>query len=253
MPNLRSAAMFTQTKISTAKLSEDGKLIVDAINRHLLEMKQEFIEKLEEKNKLVEDLRIEVDTLKLKVSNMEEKLDDADAYERRDTLLFSGSDVPHGLDGENCANIVIDLVKDKLKLNLQRSDLSVCHRLGRKPVSQQPDKRNIVVKLCRRDLKADILYACRQVKPNMYVNESLTPIRGTIMYVLRQMKKKFPDKVSGCSSLDGKVFAWVRPAGPAVAGSRNARWPINSLLKLQQFSTDVLNTPLTSFIETWPH
>lgn len=253
MPNLRSAAMFTQTKISTAKLSEDGKLIVDAINRHLLEMKQEFIEKLEEKNKLVEDLRIEVDTLKLKVSNMEEKLDDADAYERRDTLLFSGSDVPHGSDGENCANIVIDLVKDKLKLNLQRSDLSVCHRLGRKPVSQQPDKRNIVVKLCRRDLKADILYACRQVKPNMYVNESLTPIRGTIMYVLRQMKKKFPDKVSGCSSLDGKVFAWVRPAGPAVAGSRNARWPINSLLKLQQFSTDVLNTPLTSFIETWPH
>lgn len=253
MPNLRSAAMFTQTKISTAKLSEDGKLIVDAINRHLLEMKQEFIEKLEEKNKLVDDLRIEVDTLKLKVSNMEEKLDDADAYERRDTLLFSGSDVPHGSDGENCANIVIDLVKDKLKLNLQRSDLSVCHRLGRKPVSQQPDKRNIVVKLCRRDLKADILYACRQVKPNMYVNESLTPIRGTIMYVLRQMKKKFPDKVSGCSSLDGKVFAWVRPAGPAVAGSRNARWPINSLLKLQQFSTDVLNTPLTSFIETWPH
>lgn len=253
MPNLRSAAMFTQTKISTAKLSEGGKLIVDAINRHLLEMKQEFIEKLEEKNKLVEDLRIEVDTLKLKVSNMEEKLDDADAYERRDTLLFSGSDVPHGSDGENCANIVIDLVKDKLKLNLQRSDLSVCHRLGRKPVSQQPDKRNIVVKLCRRDLKADILYACRQVKPNMYVNESLTPIRGTIMYVLRQMKKKFPDKVSGCSSLDGKVFAWVRPAGPAVAGSRNARWPINSLLKLQQFSTDVLNTPLTSFIETWPH
>jgi hypothetical protein len=253
MPNLRSAAMFTQTKISTAKLSEDGKLIVDAINRHLLEMKQEFIEKLEEKNKLVEDLRIEVDTLKLKVSNMEEKLDDADAYERRDTLLFSGSDVPHGSDGENCANIVIDLVKDKLKLNLQRSDLSVCHRLGRKPVSQQPDKRNIVVKLCRRDLKADILYACRQVKPNMYVNESLTPIRGTIMYVLRQMKKKFPDKVSGCSSLDGKVFAWVRPAGPAVAGSRNVRWPINSLLKLQQFSTDVLNTPLTSFIETWPH
>ena len=54
---------------------------------------------------------------------------------------------------EICYNIVIDLVKEKLRFQLRNSDISVDHRLGKKLLTQGPDKRNIIVKLCSSDTK----------------------------------------------------------------------------------------------------
>ena len=63
--------------------------------------------------------------------------------------------------------------------------------------NQSSDKRDLIVKLCRRDL----ISACRrQQNPSIFINESLTPSRKTILnqggYVLEKFlkcswKKKF--------------------------------------------------------------
>ena len=84
------------------------------------------------------------------------------------------------------------LIKD-FNLIVNPADISVAHRLGRKP-DQGPDKRKIVVELCRRETKQDLLKACRVVKPrNFYVNETLTRTRSTVLYGLRQARKKYPN------------------------------------------------------------
>jgi hypothetical protein len=242
------------------ELSKDGKLIVEAITRkfdeltlRFSEMKEEFRAEIAKKDEQVSGLQEEVDALKLKVSGMEEKVDDADAYERRDTLIFSGSSVPLVTEDENCGEIVRKLVKDKLNLNMAATDISTTHRLGRKPVTQKQDTRNIVVKLCRRDLKGDLLSACRQLKPdNLYINESLTPNRSTILYALRKAKRQFPDKVSGTGTMNGRVCVWVKPPNPETPLPRNSRMFVNTRLTLESFCTDILGVPSSTLIENWP-
>ena len=92
---------------------------------------------------------------------MEEKIDDADAYERRDTIILSGNDVPSVTHGEIVSDIVCGVVRDRLKLGMDVTDISAAHRLGPKPKSQGPDRRKIIVKLCRRERKYDLITACK--------------------------------------------------------------------------------------------
>jgi hypothetical protein len=149
------------------------------------------------------------------------------------------------------------LVKEKLKLNILPTDISTAHRIGRKPVNQQPDKRNIILKLCRRDIKRDLLYACRQLKPDIYINENLTPARNTILYVLRKLKRAHADKVLGCSSIDGRVYALVKTPGTAAenntGNTRKNKIFINCHGKLIDFCSNHVNKPLSDFLESWSH
>ena len=200
MPRARNNVTSALSESTCEELSEDGKKIVMAIREDFEKVRAELVKELSEKSAEIKTLNEEMNKLRIKVNKLEEKVDDAEAYERRDTLVFSGEAIPQASDDDNCTSIVCDLVKNKLKVKMTPTDISTAHRIGRRPQNQQADRRNIVVKLCRRDLKRDILFACRNIKPNMYVNENLTPLRSTILYVLRQAKKSHGDKVKGCST-----------------------------------------------------
>ena len=140
---------------------------------------------------------------------------------------MSGTNIPAIVPGENCVTLVCDLLKTALKLSIQPSDISTAHRVGRKPVNQQVEKRNNIMKLCRRGIKSDILHACRQWKPKFYINESLTPTQNSIMYVLRCAKKKQQSRVVGFSSIGGRVFAWIRSPNGSQQDGRSRRIPVN--------------------------
>jgi hypothetical protein len=252
---------LTSTRSGLAGVaSDEGKKIVAAIREEFDRMRAEFGAVLEEKiaklvevkNKEIGELRSEVDFLRKAVAGMEEKIDDGDAYERRDTLVFSGDGVPTATTGELPTEVVCKLVKEQLRLTINSCDVSTAHRLGKKPLNQEPDRRKIVVKLCRRDLKKDILYACRQFKPDFYVNESLTPVRNTVLFVLRKMKRAHKEKITGTCTIDGRVFAWVAP-NSAPPGSRSVKVLVNSHAALCEFTLKQLDKPLTEFIEVWPH
>ena len=235
---------------SLGDISEDGKMIVMAIRNDIEILRREFAEQLREKNSKIESLSREVTSLREKVNKLEEKIDEAEAYERRDVLVFSGEGIPKVQAGENCTTIVCDLMLKKLNLVVNQSDISVSHRLGRKPHAQRTDNRSIIIKLCRRDMKRDILSACRSMKPNFYVNESLTPTRNTILYVLRQAKKK-KIRLAGCASVGGRVFAWVSP--PEGQEGRDARIPVNTHQDLDSFCSKILREPLSNYLSSWTH
>lgn len=239
--------------IDVGGLSKEGRLIVEAITKRFEDLQTLLLNQLSEKECTIHQLSSEVDLLKSKVDKLEEQIDDADAYERRDTILISGPDLPVSTPGENCSQLICSVAKDKLKLEISPSDISTAHRFGKKPVTQAPDRRSILVKLCRRDLKHDLRYACKQLKPKLYVNESLTPMRSTIMYALRQAKRKFPSVVSGCSSFDGKVCAWLKTSDSATMGGRDSRVTVNTRHRLEELCDKSLGCQLTDLIERWPH
>ena len=232
----RKTRANTEEDINEADLSEEGRLIVLLLEQKIEKIVSKFTSEVKDRDAKIDHLKTEVDLLKQKVNKMEEKLDEADAYERRDTVIFSGQDLPTATDGERSYDVVCSLVKEKLKLNICSTDISTAHRIGPKPRTQGPDKRNIIVKLCRRELKYDLISASKRIKPtNIYINENLTPTRNNILFVLRLARRKYPNIVSGCSSHDGKVYAWVKPPNPEAAGARDTKMFINTQEKLNLF------------------
>jgi predicted nuclease with TOPRIM domain len=156
-------------------IRDEFKAVEASMREELNMMKTEFLFQLFEKTNEVKCLRDELAELRNTVAKLEEKVEDSDVYERRDALVISGPGLPPAIADEFCSTLVCSIVKEKLKINLLPTDISTVHSLGKKPLHQQPDNRNIILKLCRRDIKRDLLFACRQFKPNIYINESLTP------------------------------------------------------------------------------
>ena len=256
LPSKTRSGASKRTDVNISDLSDESKKIIDAItlklDEKLEEIRVEFRMALAEKAESIKILESQVKILQSRVEKLEDAIDEGDAYERRDTLIISGEGLPEVSQDESSVSVVCSVVKDKLKLNLQTSDISTAHRMGRKPASQAPDKRKLVVKLCRRDVKKDILMAAKNLKPNIYVNESLTPIRSTILFVLRKMRRSHPNVIKGSTSMDGRVFAWIA-SDPGRPDSSNVRVLVNSHTKLLKLSEEKLGLPLESFIDQWSH
>ena len=97
--------------------SKDAKALVpilvqlfkDSEKRHkemLKELKADLVRAVQEKDAKIQALDDEVSSLKKQVSKLEERIEENDQYERRDTLVFSGSSLPIATPNENCETVV---------------------------------------------------------------------------------------------------------------------------------------------------
>lgn len=167
------------------ELNKCKKDITDKLSEEIADLKAEFSEFVSSKNAEIAEMKSEVNLLKTKVVKLENLLDDTEAYERRDTVVISGSSLPAFSPGENAGEIVKNLVKDQLRLDISSTDLSVAHRIGVKPPNQTIDKRPIIAKFCRRDSKREVILASKRVRNGgLFVNESLTPSRKKVFNLL---------------------------------------------------------------------
>ena len=115
-------------------LGNDARIILESMDEQFSSMKEEIASlnaTLSDKCKQIEDLSSEISTLKKKVSKLENALDEEDAYVRRETIIFNGSAIPPSQSGEICNNEIRKVIKEKLKIELLASDISVAHRAGK--------------------------------------------------------------------------------------------------------------------------
>lgn len=227
------------------KMGDELKLYMD---EKFSALDNKFHDLLTSKSEEIDSLKVKVRQLEHLVAKIQQNADDADAYERRDTLIISGSALPVPADGEICKNVVTQVVEEKLHIKLNPGDISVSHRLGLKPQAQGPDKRPIIVKFCRRDVKRDVLSSSRRLRvANLYCNESLTPGRKQIFATLRRIKKKH-SVVKGVTTQDGRVYAFTKPVNPTSPDARDQRHLINSHEALVSFCRDSVKIQLESFL-----
>ena len=66
-------------------------------------------------------------------------------------------------DKEDPGDVVLETIKDHLKLQLQRSDIEICHALGNEN-SRSPRPRPLIVKFRYRDTKWDVMKARKTLK-----------------------------------------------------------------------------------------
>ena len=115
-------------------------------------------------------------------------------------------------------------------------------------------KRSVIFKLCRRDVKGMIMTACNEKNPDqLFVSESLTPKRDTIIYVHRRVKKKHPNAFGSCRSQDGSVCVWLPTIGFEGHGSRqNRRLAVNRRRTLDDLLRKQISDTSDSFVDDWP-
>ena len=268
---VRASAVYVSTMEEVLDLSElsnlnpkssDGKVMVPIIIKMfetiqtkmmtvLDEIKGEFCTIIESQNKTISEMKREIFSLKKQVEKLQEKTEENENQERRDSLVFSGSALPLLSDTEVCSEIAANLIDQHLKIKISPSDISAAHRLNTRKSANQKD---LIVKFCRRNIKTDILKRCRTAKPdNFFVNECLTPARQTISYVLRKAKREFGNVISGSTTLEGKVFVWVKPPNPQARGAKDLKVAVNTHARLVEFCEKTLKKPLTHFIDDWTH
>ena len=233
--------------VDISGLSEDGKATVTVILYsmksmetrflELIEQRDEKIQELEEKNKALEKKH---KILEERLDLIEEKMDDTEAVSRKNNIIFSGPNLPVASQSEVYRTTVVNLLKNQFKVNLPPTEQIESRRIGRKPVSQAPDKRSILVRFSSEQWKNDVLHSCKDARvEGIYVNEDLSPNRKSILYVLRRAKKDFPQIVSGCSTSNGNVFAWLKPTSGS-SEARSVRVSVNSFGKLSKFCAEKL-------------
>ena len=158
---------------------------------------------VKKRDEIISEMEDELSRQRDELEELRTYVDSVDPYSRRESLIISGDCLPDECEGEDTTKIVVDLVKEKLQLELNPNSISVSHRLGKPrltktsatPSTKSARPRPIIIKLVQRSIKYDLIKACAIHKPPLYINESLTPARKRLLHdVLRiraSHKKKF--------------------------------------------------------------
>ena len=180
-------------------------------------------------------------------------MDEKDVSDRSNAIIISGFNIPVAQPGENSSSVVRNILKDKLSINVSPVDIIKSFRIG-KNSPHANIVRNFHVKLSKQQLKNDSIATSRSVKPDqLFFNGSLSPIRNSIMYVLRKAKKDFPNIVSGCNSIYGSVYAWIKSPNHGAPGARDSKMRINDHNKLEYFCTEIIGSSVEIYILEWQH
>ena len=182
-------------------LSTEGKAIVTLVVKAM-----QLIDS--NKNESIAKLQNHIGTLESRVAQLEFQLDDISQYERRDTIIISGTALPNENPHENTADVVVRSIKDNLHVNISHNDINIAHRLGTK--KSQLTARPIIAKLHSRQLKSEIMSSCITLRPNLHINESLTTKRRALFKIVWDIRKKHRELFQQCYTQDGKIVVKLK-------------------------------------------
>lgn len=129
-----------------------------------------------------------------------QKIDTLEQYSRRNNLRLYG--IPNK-PGENTDELVMQVCKEKLNIDITSHDIDCSHRLN--VSSQKSGPKPIIVKFVRRNIRNKISENKRKLaKTNIVIREDLTQRRAAL---LREVSLKFGKKQSW--TLNGNVFSLV--------------------------------------------
>ena len=234
---------------NTSKLSEQNKLLVNILMYSVKESQAKFQKDLEEKDVKIKLLDEMIVCLENRIVKLENKLETSAANECLNEIILSGKNVPTHVASENCTNVVRTVLHDKFSLNVPPSDILKCHRIGKKPLHPRIDNRSFLLKLSNNELKKDFIKSSKVLKPEgLFIKENLTATRNSILFALRKAKHEFPNIVSGCTSIEGNVYVWMKST---TAGSRDNRMLVNSFSQLNTFCSEIVRSPVAAFVPDW--
>ena len=126
----------------TSELSREGKIILSLLTAKL----DSIADRLEKRDEKLFKLEQENLDLKRKLSTLEDRLQHLDNYNRRENIVLSGREIQNLPSDLDLRSSVGDLLKRVLQVEIPHASLVKAHRIGVKPLNQNPDMRSVLVK-----------------------------------------------------------------------------------------------------------
>ena len=138
----------------------------------------------------------------------EKELNEIQQYQRRNSLTIAGIDET---EGENTDELVKNLAKEKLGVNLEDTDIEKCHRVG-KPNIKAKKPRIILIKFTSYKPRSTVIKQRRKLKGSkITIQEDLTKQNQEL---LKKASRK-PGVVSSWTQ-DGRVYVSIATSKPGV-------------------------------------
>ena len=188
-----------------AALKDPNHPLATALQNALAPVISEAFEKQtqELKNKLAEK-GSEISALKTQITSLEYAVEELEQYGRRNALRFSG--IPEN-PGEKTDDIIMNIVNNDLKVNLESYQIGRSHRVGKFDANSSKP-RNLLVKFATYNIRRQIFQARKELRqrkgPLIYINEDLTRRRAKLLYEARQLKSS--QKIKNAWSSDGRIL-----------------------------------------------
>ena len=165
-------------------------------------IKEAMNENMNQLNSEITRLTSENISLKGRVIKLEQALDDAEQYSRRNCLRISK--FPEQAD-ESTDEIVLKIA-DTLNVNISSADINRSHRIG-KP---GPKVRDVIVKFATYRARERLYKQRAGLKQSdlkgIFINEDLTKLRSKLLYDARTLVKSQPPCLQGAWSTDGRIL-----------------------------------------------
>ena len=129
-----------------------------------------------------EELKQQVKEAKFLAELAEKRAEDLDSYGRRNNIRIYGVKEERG---EDCEAKVLNIVHDKLKVDLKKENIEAVHRLGAKKENQQTS-RGIIVRFVSRRNRDSVFYAKRNLRDTgIVIAEDLTKKQYSLLNIVK--------------------------------------------------------------------
>lgn len=198
------------------KIGEKFTKKMDEMNLTLVTLRAE----IQRKDLALEKITSENQQLKSTIQALSGKLEDSEAYQRRENLIFSGLPIRDAdraaatsdtlaQSSQSITDKVVTFCNDVLGCKVASADISIAHPL---PASNGSTNPSIIVRFVRRSVRDDVYSARMKLKnykttlnSKVYINEDLTASNRKILAALRlKVRNK---TILGAWTQSGKVHA----------------------------------------------
>lgn len=190
---------------------------VDGVKKELTDLSLKY-------NKEISDIRCRVDLLQKEHKVLKDRLEVAEGLLKRNNLIVYGIVEEDEETDLEILSKIIDILKERLKINLSIKDFSNCFRLGVKNNRSRP----ILVELLSQLHKRDILRHRSSLKgTNIFINEDLsTEARKERKILLEEVKRARPNNKKAILKgnkvlIDGVLYTYSDVVGGRMETSKS--------------------------------
>jgi len=179
-----------------SKRKDEDLVTVGPLKSIMSEMIRSILnETLDEKMRIMERMKKDVEDLKKKVRDLEGRIEDRDKYDRRHNLVLYGLPMQ---PNERPLQFALDIIK-AVNIDATPYDLDAAHRLKTRNDTQSPP---FIIRFINRWRRDDVMEAFKDKKPRVslwggnqkvrvFCNEQLTPSAQALMAAARCHKELF--------------------------------------------------------------
>ena len=132
------------TTVEIDQLSEENRALYLLISSKFESTIRDLELKIAFKDEKIEQLEFQVCEIKKMNMQLTDRVDDMKCRERCNTLILSGNEVPASDAREIVVDVTREILKEKLKCNVNSGELLDAHRIGKKnPIAKTGQKKHL--------------------------------------------------------------------------------------------------------------